>query len=97
MGRDEDFPDDETLKKQSYQGYKLSSVQEKNLQEIEKELKEGKLSHSNKEDVLDYLNGLHIELLKVREQEYSYEGEDNLNVNRYLQRVKKLIEAIDKL
>ncbi len=94
---DNEFPDEETIKKQEYSSFKLTEVQEKNLAEIEMELKEKKIHPDNKDEVLDYLENLYSDISKIKEAEYSYEGEQNFNINRYLQRIKKLISEIEKL
>jgi hypothetical protein len=94
---DEDFPDDETLKKQNYEEFRLNSVQEHNLKEIEQSLKNKKVNGDNKKDILDYLQDLYTELSIIKKDEYQYEGEQNFNINRELQRIKKLIETVEKI
>jgi len=91
------FPDEETIRKENYEGYELSDFHGSNLKEIEKELKEKKINSKNKGTILEYLQKLYGELSMVKKQEYPYEGESNFNINRDLQRVKKLIEEVEKI
>ena len=91
------FPDDETIKKENYEGYELSDFHERNLKEVVKELKEKRINSGNKATILDYLQKLYTELLMIKKQESPIEGESNFNINRDLQRVKKLIEEVEKI
>jgi hypothetical protein len=97
MGYDEDFPDEETLKKQVYEEYRLEPVHEKNLKEIENNVRQKKVTADNKQDLLNYLQDLHTELSMIKQEEYQYEGENNFNINRDLQRIKRLILEIEKI
>lgn len=97
MPGDYDFPDNETLKKQNYKEFKLTDIQEKNLKEIEKNYSEGKINSENKKDMLEYLETLHVEISKTKENEREYEGENNFNINRYLKRIEELIKKIEKI
>jgi hypothetical protein len=96
MAYDEYFPDDETLKRNLYKEYKLSEAEEASLKDIETQLKNRKIDSSNRDELLEYLESLHSKIMKVKEAEYSYEGEHNLNINRYLQRIKKLAQEIER-
>ena len=91
------FPDEETLRKENYEGYELSDFHEKNLKEIEKELKERKINSTNKGAILEYLQKLYTELSMTKKQEYPYEGESNFSINRDLQRVKKLMDEVERI
>ncbi len=95
--QDEEFPDSETYKKETYKEFRLSDIQEHNLKEIEVELKNKKINNSNKDTMLEYLEGLYNDITKIKEVEYAYEGEQNFNINRYLQRIKKLMQEIEAI
>ncbi len=94
---DEYRPSDSVLKKKVYEEFELSLVEEQNLNELEKNIKENKINSSNKADMLDYLTGLHTKLRKIKEAEYEYEGDANLNINTYLRRVENLINKINQI
>jgi hypothetical protein len=97
MKYSDDFPDDETLQEQNYKEFKLSALQEKNLKEIEKNVAEGKINSENKEDMLVYLERLYGQINEIKKEESKYEGEENFNINRYLDKIKKLIKEIEKI
>ena len=94
---DEYYPDDETIKKQEYQEFELSDVQEKNLKEIEDELKNKKITILNKKDMLEYLQTLYTDVLRIKKEEYPYEGDSNFNINRALEKIKNLIQEVEKV
>ena len=97
MGYSDDFPDEETLKEQSYKEFKLTPIDENNLKDIEKNLANKKIDSENKSDLLEYLEGLYAKINDIKKEEHSNEGDSNFNVNRYLTRIKKLISEIEKI
>ena len=98
MGSDDDmFVNDSQVTEKAYKEYKLSDLEEHNLKDIENSLSKGLINSSNKDDMLDYLEDFKDKLIKVKEAEYQYEGEDNNNINRAIKRVMKLIAAIEKV
>ncbi len=99
MGYDDEYalPDDETLKKENYEEYTLSDVDEKNLGEIEFDLKKKKINTSNKKDILDYLQKLRSQINTIAKEEYKFEGAQNPNINKYLKRIEILNSEIEKI
>ncbi|HME87018.1 MAG TPA: hypothetical protein VKE88_01260 [Candidatus Nanoarchaeia archaeon] len=97
MGYSDDFPDEETIKEQSYKEFKLDPITEKNLNEIEGNLKNKKITKENKEDLLEYLEKKYAVIQEVKREEQSYEGDANFNINRYLKKIKTLIDEIEKI
>ena len=94
---DEYRPSEHVMKKKAYEEFELSLVDEQNLKELEKNIKEKKIDSSNKTDMLDYLMELHSKLLETKESEYEYEGDANLNINSYLRRVELLMNKINQI
>lgn len=94
MNRPNESGMDSALNRRSFEEFVLEKVDEDNLLEIEKNLKEGKISNSNKEEIMDYLGKLYNKIAGIKALEYEYEGELNINVNTYLQRIKMLLEKI---
>jgi len=90
------LPDDATLVDKSYKEFKLDKIDEVNLNDIEKSLEHHKINSSNKEDMLDYLNKLLQKILEIKRLEYSYEGDNNLNINEYLSRIMLLKEKVER-
>lgn len=91
------FAGEEAIKKKNYKEYVLDSVDENNLKDIEKSLEKGIIDSTNKKMMLDYLFNLHKKISEIKRNEFEYEGENNMNVNMYLNRIRKLIEKIQEI
>jgi len=88
---------DTTLNRKAFKEFVMDKVDEDNLTEIENNLRDGKINNSNKEVMMDYLGKLYNRIKEIKTLEYTYEGELNLNVNSYLQRIKTLLERIHQI
>jgi hypothetical protein len=86
--------DDEILNKRAYSEFVMDSIDENNLKEIEKSLSKGQIDKNNKAMMIDYLLKLYRKIAEIKKQEYSYEGEDNTNINNYLMQIKTLLDKI---
>jgi hypothetical protein len=94
---DDYFVGDEVVKLRAYKEFNLEMVDEANLNEIEHSLNAKKLNKHNCKDSLEYLEDLFRKIQQIKANEYSYEGDANLNVNTYLERIKTLIIKIKQL
>ena len=86
------FSGDDVIKKRNYKEFILSREDEESLLDIEKSIKEKKTF--NKKDILEFLQKLNAKVYAAKKNEYEYEGENNLNLNEYLDRIKKLMDAV---
>jgi len=94
---DDYFVGDETIKKKNYNEFVLPKEDQASLDDIEKTLKEGKIDSSNKNMYLEFLFKLHGKIDIIRRNEREYEGDNNLNVNIYLNRIQSLIKRIQEV
>lgn len=94
---DDYFVGDETIKKKNYGEFVLAKEDQASLDDIEKTLKAGKINSSNKNMYLDFLFKLHGKIDIIRRNEREYEGDNNLNVNIYLDRIQRLIKKIQEV
>jgi len=94
---DDYFTGDEVIKMRAYEEFSLDKVDEANLLEIEKSIHSGKLNKHNSRDSLEYLEDLFRKIQQIKGNEREYEGDANLNVNEYLERIKTLIQQVKRL
>jgi hypothetical protein len=91
MMRDDPYePDDAHIQNRSYVEFTLPKTDLDNITSIEKSLADGKITSNNSADSLDYLTRLYKKVFDVKKQEYHYEGDNNENVNEYLERISVL-------
>ena len=89
--------DDAVIKQRAYREFKLDKIDLDNLRGIEKALDSNNLNSNNSSDSLEYLEQLYAKITQIKANEYEYEGENNLNINQYLSRLKELISKIRRL
>ncbi|MGV8151087.1 MAG: hypothetical protein ACP5NV_05145 [Candidatus Woesearchaeota archaeon] len=94
---DDYFVGDEVIKKKNYKEFHLPKEDEDSLKDIEKTLHAGKINSSNKSMYLDFLYKLYVKVQMIKKNEYEYEGENNLNVNIYVDRIQSLIRKINEV
>lgn len=94
---DDYFVGDEIIKKKNYKEFVLPKHDQESLADIEKTLKEGKIDSSNKTMYLEYLLKLFNSIDMIKRNEHEYEGDNNLNVNMYLNRIQGLIKKIQEV
>lgn len=94
---DDYFVGDETIKKKNYGEFVLPKEDQASLDDIEKTLKAGKVNSSNKNMYLEYLFKMYAKIQTVKNNEREYEGENNLNVNIYLNRIQSIIKKIQEV
>lgn len=94
---DDYFVGDEIIKKKNYNEFVLPKHDQESLADIEKSLKEGKINSSNKAMYLEYLLKLFGKIDTIKKNEHEYEGDNNLNVNMYLDRIQRLIKKIQEV
>ncbi|HYD03175.1 MAG TPA: hypothetical protein VEC16_02650 [Alphaproteobacteria bacterium] len=85
---------DEHTKARAYTEFKLSKVEEDNLKDIENTINARKVDASNKGFMMTYLKSLHTKIQNVKENERQFEGDDNANVNEYLERISLLMNKL---
>jgi intein/homing endonuclease len=89
--------DDSVMQVRGYKEFKLDKIDENNLNDIENSLNNGKISSNNKRDLLIYLNGLFRKIAEIKKREYVHEGDDNENVNEYLERISILKSRVEQI
>jgi hypothetical protein len=97
MAMDDPYrPDDMSIQSRSYIEFKLEKVDEDNLREIENLLSTQKIDSSNKGWIIEYLTTLYRKIQNIKKMEYVHEGENNENVNEYLERISSLKSRIER-
>lgn len=91
-----DISDDEA-KKRSYREFVMDRFDEASLKDIETSLEKGKINSSNKKIMIEFLINLHKKISDIKANEYAYEGDNNLNINIYLSRIKNLLEKLYRI
>ena len=94
---DDYFVGDETIKKKNYNEFVLPKEDQASLKDIEKSLDAGKINSSNKNMYLEFLFKMHGKIDVIKRNESEYEGDNNLNVNIYLNSIQSLIKRIQKV
>jgi hypothetical protein len=94
---DDYFVGDETIKKKNYGEFVLPKEDQASIDDIEKTLKAGKVNSSNKNMYLEFLFKLYGKIDIIKRNEREYEGDNNLNVNIYLDRIQRLIKKIQEV
>lgn len=89
--------DDSIMQVRGYKEFKLDMVDENNLKDIENSLNNGKINANNKRDLLIYINGLFRKIAEIKKKEYVHEGDDNENVNEYLERISTLKSRLEQI
>jgi hypothetical protein len=89
--------DDSIMQVRSYKEFKMEKIDKDNLNEIEKNLLENKITSSNRNEILTYLSRMLRKINEIKKQEYHYEGEHNDNLNEYLKRIILLKEKIEQI
>lgn len=88
------FASDEAIKRRNYKEFVLSPLDQDSLKDIENTIAKGKVTDENREEIVEFLEGLHRRIMAVKRNEYEYEGEQNLNVNEYLMHIQKLLQRV---
>ena len=94
---DDYFVGDEVIKKKNYKEFSLPKEDEESIKDIEKTLKAGKINSSNKNMYLDFLYKLSAKVQMIKRNEYEYEGDHNINVELYLERINSLIRKVSEV
>jgi len=89
--------DDDSMQTRSYIEFKLEKIDEDNLRDIEKSYSIGKIDSSNKRVMLEYLVKLYKKISDIKKMEHAHEGDDNENINEYLERIISLKKNIEKI
>jgi hypothetical protein len=87
-------PNEKVIQARNYIEFRLSKADNDSIKNIEKSITEGKITIQNSKDSLGYLTNLYKKILEIKKQEYQYEGEDNENVNKYLEKISALRNQI---
>jgi len=94
---DDYFTDDSIIKLRAYKEYQLDKTDRENIQDIQKMLKENRFNKDNINDSINYIESLYRKICQVKENEYSYEGANNANVNEYLKILQEILKKLEEI